>query len=293
MKPLLNLAGESATDVLFGLNTCLAECSHSRRLVFCRKDRFYYSSYEARSVLSAALENVSRAELYERVFQHFGLCFDQRDDNVLEVLERQDSKKVRDSTRKRSLEFKTRQSQISKSRIEENIAAAEASQTRRDERGYTKLANKKLKTSVFAKSRGPKSQVDLKEMMDKGIGNVNECPKCGKLYTKSHKCRTSARPTKKRARSKAAVPKPNRKPPKEKEEASDEPMSDEVPAEVLSEESSDNSLGQRKKVRDDDDFIAPAPSPSNGNEMESVSIEEEKPPKKKLRGNKKPAKGKR
>jgi hypothetical protein len=219
MKPLLNLAGESATDVLFGLNTCLAECSHSRRLVFCRKDRFYYSSYEARSVLSAALENVSRAELYERVFQHFGLCFDQRDDNVLEVLERQDSKKVRDSTRKRSLEFKTRQSQISKSRIEENIAAAEASQTRRDERGYTKLANKKLKTSVFAKSRGPKSQVDLKEMMDKGIGNVNECPKCGKLYTKSHKCRTSARPTKKRARSKAAVPKPNRKPPKEKEEA--------------------------------------------------------------------------
>jgi hypothetical protein len=62
---------------------------------------------------------------------------------------------------------------------------------------------------------------------------------------------------------------------------------------VLSEESSDNSLGQRKKVRDDDDFIAPAPSPSNGNEMESVSIEEEKPPKKKLRGNKKPAKGKR
>src|SRR4029079_11256181 len=126
MKPLLNLAGESASDVLFGLNTCLAECSHSRRLVFCHKDRFYYSSYEVRSLLSAALENVSRAELYEQIFQHFNLSFKQRDEKVLEVLEQQDNKKGRDSTRKRSLEFKTRQSQISKSRIEENIAAAEA-----------------------------------------------------------------------------------------------------------------------------------------------------------------------
>ena len=87
IRPLLQLAGESASDVLFGLNTCLAECSHSRRLVFCRKDRFYYSSYEARSLLSAVLENVKRAELYQRVFQHFDLSFDQRDDKVLEALE--------------------------------------------------------------------------------------------------------------------------------------------------------------------------------------------------------------
>jgi rRNA maturation protein Rpf1 len=293
MKPLINLAGESATDVLFGLNTCLAECSHSRRLVFCRKDRFYYSSYEARSVLSAALENVSRAELYERIFQHFNLLFDQRDDKVLEVLEQQDNKKVRDSTRKRSLDFKTRQSQISKSRIEENIAAAEASQTRRDERGYTKLASKKLKTSVFAKSRGPKSQADLKEMMDKGFGNVNECPKCAKLYTKTHKCRTSAVPPKKQVRAKAAALKVQKLPPKEKDEASDEPLPDEEPVEVLSEEPSDNSLGQRKKPRDDDEFMAPVASCAIGNAMESVSIEEDELPKKRRRAKKKLTKRRR
>jgi hypothetical protein len=173
------------------------------------------------------------------------------------------------------------------------MAAAEASQTRRDERGYTKLANKRLKRSVFAKSRGPKSQADLKEMLDKGIGNVNECPKCGKLYTKSHKCRTSAVPPKKQARAKAAAPKPQKIPPKEKDEASDEPMSDEEPIEVQSEESSDNSLGQRKKPRDDDEFVAPVPNRNGGTEMESVSIEEDKRPKKKRRQKKKPTQRRR
>ena len=59
MKKLMELAGECASDVLFGLNTCLSECSNSRRLVFCRKDRFYYHSYEVRSMVSAVLENVS------------------------------------------------------------------------------------------------------------------------------------------------------------------------------------------------------------------------------------------
>ncbi len=158
--------------------------------MLCRKDRFYYSSYEARSLLSAALENVSRAELYERIFQHFNLSFEQRDEKVLEVLEQQDNKKGRDSTRKRSLEFKTRQSQISKSRFEENIAAAEASQTRWDERGYTKLGSKKLKTSAFAKSRGPKSQADLREMLEKGIGEmVSESIEEGKRPKKKHRAK--------------------------------------------------------------------------------------------------------
>ena len=40
MNPIFETAADSAYYVLFGLNTCLSECSNFRRLVFCRKDRF-------------------------------------------------------------------------------------------------------------------------------------------------------------------------------------------------------------------------------------------------------------
>lgn len=71
IKPILQLAGDNVSNVLFGLNTCLSECSNIRRLVFCRKDRFYYQTYEVRSLISAVIENVGRNYLYQRFHQHW------------------------------------------------------------------------------------------------------------------------------------------------------------------------------------------------------------------------------
>ena len=186
ITPLMELAGDSATDVLFGLNTCLSECSNSRRLVFLRKDRFYYRSYEARSLISAVTENIGRAALYVKLFQRFGMEMDDKDDKVLDVYGKSDKVKVKRSERKKSLPFKRRQAVISKSRIEENIDAALASKERRDVRGYTKTGSKKLKSSAFARRRGSRSQADLEKMYEKGLGAVHKCDKCGWFYTKSH-----------------------------------------------------------------------------------------------------------
>jgi Mutator-like transposase/Ulp1 protease family, C-terminal catalytic domain len=189
MTPLFREAGDSASDVLFGLNTCMSECSNSRRLVFCRKDRFYYSSYEARSLISAVLENIERVHLYERLFNHFGLILDDKDEKSMVALSKQDERKAKDSERKKSREFKERQAVISKSRIAHNIAASQASHDRREERGYTLTKDKKLKSASFVSRRGKKSQQELGELYDSGIGNVKKCETCETFYTKSHKCK--------------------------------------------------------------------------------------------------------
>jgi hypothetical protein len=82
-------------------------------------------------------------------------------------------------------------------------------------------------------------------------------------------------------------------PPKEKDDASDEPLSDEEPIEVLSEESSGNSLGQRRSAADEDEDVPPPPAPATGKEMVSESIEEDKRPNKKRRAKRKVGKRKR
>ncbi len=189
MTPLFESAKDCVSDVLFGLNTCLSECSNSRRLVFCRKDRFYYSSYEARSLISAVLENIDRSALFEKIYEYFGLKFDSKDESVMNSLKKVDNKKIKDSERKKSLEYKTRQAEISKKRIEENISASQASNDRREERGYTMTKNKKLKVASFVRRRGKKSQEDLQELFDKEIGNVKKCGDCGKYYVNKHKCK--------------------------------------------------------------------------------------------------------
>jgi hypothetical protein len=187
MQPLFQEAKRTASDVLFGLNTCLSECINSRRLVFCRKDRFYYSSYEARSLISAVLENVGKTDLFKRLFQHFGIELDAEDENCIAELELQDKKGGKHSKRKKSLEFTTRQAVLSKRRIAVNIEATEASQARRQERGYLKYEDKKMGGNAsFLRKRGKQSQESLKAKFDDGIVGVNECPKCGMYYTNTH-----------------------------------------------------------------------------------------------------------
>lgn len=60
IKALVEAAAHSIEDVLHCMNTCLSENSNFRRLTWTRKDRFYVRSYEARSLIEAALENVTR-----------------------------------------------------------------------------------------------------------------------------------------------------------------------------------------------------------------------------------------
>ena len=60
IQALLTAAADSAEDILHCMNTCLSENSNFRRLTWTRKDRFYVTSYHARSLIEAALENVLR-----------------------------------------------------------------------------------------------------------------------------------------------------------------------------------------------------------------------------------------
>jgi len=185
-KALMEKAEDCVSDVLFGLNTCLSECSNSRRLVFCRKDRYYYASYEARSLISAVLENLERAVFFRRLYAYFDLELDEADEQTIAVLMSQDKAKRRHSSRKSSLNYKTRQAQISKQRIATNIEAAEASKKRRLERSYTPTSQKKLNVNAFTSRRGPRTQEQLRMEFENG-GKVNQCDTCGKFYKKAHK----------------------------------------------------------------------------------------------------------
>ena len=70
------MAADQIEDVLWAMNTCFAENSHFRRLKFLRKDRFYYNSYEARSVLSGMCENLNQIDVIMLVYAQFGLSRD-------------------------------------------------------------------------------------------------------------------------------------------------------------------------------------------------------------------------
>ena len=187
MKRLTKLAGECASDVLFGLNTCMSECSNIRRLVFCRKDRFYYQSYEARSMISAVLENLKRTELYQQLFSYFGIEYDGNDENVLATLNQQDDTKLKHSTRKRSRSFIDRSSEISKNNIKLGSESRAVSKARTYARKYTEIHNKKLRPGgAFSRRKGQQSQVALEERHQKGDVLVKQCEECKGYYLKTH-----------------------------------------------------------------------------------------------------------
>jgi hypothetical protein len=189
MKPLFLDAGRTAGNVLFGLNTCLSECSNFRRLVFCRKDRFYYSSYEARSLISAVLENTTRADLFKRLFDHFGLVLGDDDAKSIQKLEQQDKLKEKHGERKASLDYKMRQAELAKKRIESNAEAKQASATKRADRSYKSFDKKKGFEPIFVKKKGSASQGDLEAQYNQGMTGINKCTLCQKFYKRSHKCR--------------------------------------------------------------------------------------------------------
>ena len=54
-------------------------------------------------MISAVLENLDRTDLYERIFDYFGIEYDQSDEDVLAGLKQQDENKSKQSRRKQSL----------------------------------------------------------------------------------------------------------------------------------------------------------------------------------------------
>ena len=205
LKILLDQAAQDVGEILWGLNTCMSECSNSRRLKFCRKDRYFYASYEARSTVSAMLENLSPVEVLDRVYVHFGFVRDAEDEEIRGRLKEIQERREWDSQRKQSVEYKRRAGALNKkmaierrlelvadkrtmtpgkrayNKAEDKVLGAE------HPRGSAKKAKVKQSNPFRANARaGKTSQEELQRRLDNGE-RIMKCGHCGTLYLKTHR----------------------------------------------------------------------------------------------------------
>ena len=222
LKPLLEQAAQDVGEILWGLNTCMSECSNSRRLKFCRKDRYFYASYEARSTVSAMLENLSPVEVLDRVYVHFGFVRDAEDEEIRRRLQEIQEQREWDSQRKRSVEYKRRVGVLNKRlAIERRLELVADKRTKTPaKRAYNKDKDKVLgaehprgstkKAKVVKQSNpfkpnaraGKTSQEELQRRLDAGE-RIMKCGHCGTLYLKTHRTCSTAKSTSSRAPSAA------------------------------------------------------------------------------------------
>ena len=189
---ILRLASERIEDVLHCMNTCLVECSNFRRLKFLRKDRFYYSSFAARSFLSALSEDLSSLSIFKKIADHVGLSENTHDsedwktfwENVIEVCKSKEQTKKRCRRRKRSLSYRMRHNQLSKIKIEVNLENKKSRLDRSKKRAYKSYKQKRLQP--LERPRGSMKQTDLQELYDQKIEGIRKCATCGWLYKKNH-----------------------------------------------------------------------------------------------------------
>jgi hypothetical protein len=204
LKVLMETAANNAEQVLYALNTCASEGANNRRLTFCRKDRFYYGSYEARSMLNALLDNLSHAEAYSLLSSELGLDADAHDAVAVAHLATFAAKKEQHSKRKKSVAFKEHVVAVRKHKIGLNVQAQAASDVRNKEnkvkralyKGPDSEANLSWKPMFRKKRGGNKSQQELAEL--KKLGMAHQCDICQKFYKRSHTCKGA--PTQKRKR---------------------------------------------------------------------------------------------
>jgi hypothetical protein len=186
LKTLLVVAEENAGYVLWALNTCAAEGANFRRLVFCRKDRFYYASYTARSCLSSLVDNYGLEETYCKIAK--ALEFSQRDidGRVCADLQGEDERRAWHSKRKKSTKYNDAQKNAKMWKAGHNIDVKEAANEK------NKLKRSSYKTSqsdgrqvfdLFQRKRGRQSQAQLRELFQKNM--ANQCRQCGKFYSKN------------------------------------------------------------------------------------------------------------
>jgi hypothetical protein len=201
IAPLMERYANGVHEILWAVNTCASENSNRRRLVFLPKDRFFPRSFAVRSLISAVLEVQPKAELYERVLNHFSLKITDCDIVAMQMYHMMQEKKEWHAARKVSIGFALRAKVVAERKIlynQENLAATHA---RREETNqtqtYTKLVNKimpNIPLTGFAayKSRA-RSQATIAEEYRKGFEGVSFCESCN-LYSrdnvmKPHKCK--------------------------------------------------------------------------------------------------------
>jgi hypothetical protein len=188
LATLVDVARQNASYVLWALNTCAAEGSNFRRLVFCRKDRFFYASYTARSCLSTLVENYGLEETYKKLTTALDFAESAVDRRVREDLAKEDGKRAWHSKRKKSAEYNEAQKNAKMWKAGHNIDVKEAALEK------NKLKRSSYKTSqsdgvqvydMFRRKRGRQSQEQLRDLFEKNM--ANQCRQCGKFYTRNGK----------------------------------------------------------------------------------------------------------
>jgi hypothetical protein len=188
LTTLVDVARQNASYVLWALNTCAAEGSNFRRLVFCRKDRFFYASYTARSCLSTLVENYGLEETYNKLTTALDFAEVGVDRRVCEDLAKEDEKRAWHSKRKKSAEYNEAQKNAKMWKAGHNIDVKEAALEK------NKLKRSSYKTSqsdgvqvydMFRRKRGRQTQEQLRDLFEKNM--ANQCRQCGKFYTRNGK----------------------------------------------------------------------------------------------------------
>lgn len=186
LEYLMGAAEKTASQVLWALNTCMSENSNSRRLRFCRKDRFFFASYIARSCLSTLLENLGYKNTYELLSEALGLKLS---DGVLGAMEKLEQDSKYHSERKKSAKYNLDQQNGKLWKIAHNEDIKEEALEKRK----AKVAARKASTYQTAESdgvqpylgisKGRKNQEELAKLYDKEL--ANRCSMCGKFYSKN------------------------------------------------------------------------------------------------------------
>jgi hypothetical protein len=188
LTTLMDVARQNASYVLWALNTCAAEGANFRRLVFCRKDRFFYASYTARSSLSTLVENYGLEETYKKLTTALDFSQSDVDGRVRQDLAKEDEKRAWHSQRKKSVAYNEAQKNAKMWKAGHNIDVKEAAQEK------NKLKRSSYKTSqsdgaqvydMFRRKRGRQSQEQLRDLFEKNM--ANQCRQCGKFYTRNGK----------------------------------------------------------------------------------------------------------
>jgi hypothetical protein len=186
LTTLVDVARQNASYVLWALNTCAAEGSNFRRLVFCRKDRFFYASYTARSCLSTLVENYGLEETYKKLTSALDFSESDTDLRVCHDLAKEDEKRTWHSKRKKSVTYNEAQKNAKMWKAGHNFDVKDAAQEK------NKLKRSSYKTSqsdgvqvydMFRRKRGRQSQEQLRELFEKNMSN--QCRQCGKFYTRN------------------------------------------------------------------------------------------------------------
>lgn len=175
LLPLFESAVDSVGECLWMINTIKCEGSNSRRLVYLRKDRFFITSGEARSSISALRENLGLLKLGK-------LLSDRIYPGTLSAasirkLEKKEGKSKIDSQRKKSKKYKKRSRTLRRQNTE-------TKKERESQEGYLKTNKKTLENVAKRRTHHLLSKPSEAQK----IKNCKTCGKDGHSRVSSSQC---------------------------------------------------------------------------------------------------------